>query len=497
MSACEELREYVREIAEIHSAVALGAWDQRTHMPERGAEARAKVLGRLERMAFERVVSDRMGELLAAAERDGVCSEVDQALIRVWKREHTRNRAVPPALYQKFVETTSRAETVWEKAKAASDFALFRPHLAEVVDLVREMAKLIGYRESPYDALLDEYEPGMTVAALRPLLGSLRERLVAFLKELSRGKPPRELPAGTYPLDAQKRFCRETLTWIGYDFQAGRLDDSAHPFTIGIGLGDVRVTNRYQDDDPFPGLFGALHEGGHALYGQGNDPELAWTGLAGGASFGIHESQSRFWENQIGRSLPFWRYAHPHLVRHFPGLARAKPEDVWRHVNRVEPSLIRVEADEVTYNLHICLRFELEVDLVEGRLEVDELPARWNRAMADYLGVTPPDDARGVLQDVHWSGGMFGYFPSYTLGNLYAAQIADAAERAIPGLWAKVEAGEFAPIRGWLWEEVHRHGRVFLPEDLVRRVTGSGLGAEPFLHYIRRKYGEVYGLSGP
>jgi carboxypeptidase Taq len=261
MAALHELKEYVREIGELHSAVALCAWDQRTHIPEKGAEARAKVLGRLERMAFERVVSDRMGELVAAAEREGARSEVDQALVRVWKRDHMRHRAIPPALYQKFVETTSRAETVWEKAKAASDFAMFRPHLAEVVDLVREMARLIGYTESPYDALVDEFEPGMTVSSLRPLLASLRKELVAFLKELSRGTPPQTLPAGTYPLDTQRQFCREALGWIGYDFGAGRLDDSVHPFTIGIGVGDVRVTNRYQEDEPFSGLFGALHEG--------------------------------------------------------------------------------------------------------------------------------------------------------------------------------------------------------------------------------------------
>lgn len=494
MPALQDLREYVREISELHSAVALCAWDQRTHMPEKGAEARAKVLGRLERMAFERVVSGRMGELISAAEREGAQSEVDQALIRVWKRDHMRHRAIPPELYQKFVETTSRAETVWEKAKAASDFALFRPHLAEVVDLIREMAKLIGYTDSPYDALVDEYEPGMSVSTLRPLLGGLRKELVAFLKELSRGKAPRALSASTYPLDAQRRFCHEALGWIGYDFRAGRLDDSVHPFTIGVGVGDVRVTNRYQEDEPFPGLFGALHEGGHALYGQGNDPALAWTGLSGGASFGIHESQSRFWENQIGRSLAFWRYAHPHLVRHFPSLVKTKPEDVWRHVNRAQPSLIRVEADEVTYNLHICLRFELEVELIEGRISVAQLPERWNQAMSDYLGITPPDDRSGVLQDVHWPGGMFGYFASYTLGNLYGAQITETAEREITGFWDKVQTGQLSPIREWLRENVHRHGRVYLPEELVKRVTGSGLSAEPFLRYVRAKYGEVYGL---
>ncbi|MCX7750249.1 MAG: carboxypeptidase M32 [Candidatus Bipolaricaulota bacterium] len=493
MAALPALREYVRETEEISAAAALAAWDQRTGMPEKGAEARAKVLGRLERLAFERLISDRMAELLREAEREAA-SEVDRALVRVWKRNHTRHRAIPPDLYQRFVETTARAEHVWERAKAASDFALFRPHLAEVVDLVREIARLIGYAESPYDALVEEYEPGMTASRLREILGTLRRELTAFLKELARGTPPHPLPGGRYPVDAQRRFCREALLWIGYDFSAGRLDDSVHPFTIGVGPGDVRVTNRYREEDPFSSLFGALHEGGHALYGQGVDPALAWTGLSGGASFGIHESQSRFWENQIGRSLPFWQFAHPHLVRHFPALRGTSPEDVWRHVNRAGPSFIRVEADEVTYNLHICLRFELEVELVEGRLPVDELPARWNRAMGEYLGVVPPDDARGVLQDVHWSGGMFGYFPSYALGNLYAAQLTEAAAREIPDLWGKVARGEFLPIREWLREKVHRHGQVYLPEELCRRVTGEGLSPEPFLRYVRRKYGEVYGL---
>jgi len=493
MSALQELKDYVREISEISAAAALAGWDQRTHMPPKGAEARAKVLGRLERLAFERLVSEKMAELLRAV-GETAQSEVDQALVREWKRNHTRHRAIPPDLYQRFVETTSRAEAVWEKAKAASDFAMFRPHLAEVVDLVREMAKLIGYTESPYDALIEEFEPGMTVARLRPLLAGLRKDLVALMKDLAAGKAPRELPAGAFSLDAQRQFCREALGWIGYDFEGGRLDDSAHPFTIGVAPGDVRVTNRYGERDPFSGLFGALHEGGHALYGQGMDHQLAWLGLGGGASFGIHESQSRFWENQIGRSLPFWRYAQPHLARHFPSVAKVKPEDIWRHVNRAEPSLIRVEADEVTYNLHICLRFELEVDLLEGKLTVDDLPARWNRAMNDYLGVTPPDDRRGVLQDVHWSGGMLGYFPSYTLGNLYAAQITETAVQEIPRFWESVQAGQFAPIREWLREKVHRHGRVYLPEDLAKQVTGSGLSAQPFLRYVRKKYGEVYGL---
>lgn len=495
MSALNELRGYVREMAEISAGAALAHWDQRTCMPEKGAEARARVVGRLARMSFERLVSPRMGELLAAAKGEVEDSEVDRALVRHWEREHQRYRAIPPDLYQRFVEACARAETTWEKAKAASDFPLFRPHLAEVVDLVREIAGLIGYQESPYDALVEEYEPGMTARKLRAALGELREGLVPFLTKLREdGTPPPPLPHGPFRVEAQRTLAREVLQAMGYDFTAGRLDDSAHPFTIGIGPGDTRVTNRYREDEPFSALFGALHEGGHALYEQGVDPSLAWTGLDTGASFGMHESQSRFWENQIGRSLAFWEFFRPKLVRRFRAFSRLTPEEVWRGVNRVEPSLIRVEADEVTYNLHICLRFELEVDLIEGRLRVEDLPERWNEAMREYLGVVPPNDARGVLQDVHWSGGMFGYFPSYALGNLYAAQIAAAAEREVPDFWARVRRGELGSIREWLRERIHRHGRVYLPEDLVRTVTGEGLTPRPFLHYLRAKYAEVYQL---
>ncbi len=497
MGALNDLKEYVREIGELSAASALAAWDQRTHMPEKGAEARAKVIGRLSRLAFERTISDRMGELLAQAEKelDG-SSTVERALVREWKRTYTRYKAIPPDFYQKFVETCTRAETVWEKAKAASDFAMFRPHLAEVVDMVRELTRYIGYKDSPYDALVEEYEPGMSTEKLRAVLGGLREELVPFLRELmERGQAPEPLPAGKFAVDSQRALCREALQAIGYDFSAGRLDDSVHPFTIGLGPGDTRVTNRYREDDPLPALFGALHEGGHALYDQGLAPELAWTGLDGGASFGIHESQSRFWENQIGRSLAFWRFFRIKLVRRFKSLAKFKAEDFWRAVNRAEPGFIRVDADEVTYNLHICLRFELELDLIEGRLKVEHLPQRWNEAMHKYLGVVPPDDRQGVLQDVHWSSGSFGYFPSYTLGNLYAAQFTHAAVQEIPEFWDLVAQGNFTPILGWLREKIHRHGRVYLPEELAQAVTGQGLTPRPFLQYIQGKYRAVYDLS--
>lgn len=496
MSALAELKNYIGEMVELQAAAAIAHWDARTYMPEQGVETRARVTGRLARLAFERLVSPKFGELLAQAEKElGNASEAERAMVRMGKRDHERARAIPPDFYQKFVELCTKAESVWEKAKAEANFSLFRPYLSEIVDMVREMAGMIGYKEHPYDALLEEYEPGMTTRRAAEILGELREKLVPFVKELQdRGTPPPPIPEGKYRIASQKALCREALQAIGYDFSAGRLDDSVHPFTIGLGPGDTRVTNRYNEAEPFSALFGALHEGGHALYDQGVPPELYWMGLAGGASYGIHESQSRFWENQIGRSLAFWIFFKPKMSRRFRVFARMKPEEIFRMVNKVEPSLIRVEADEVTYNLHICLRFELEVALIEGKLKVEELPERWNAAMKEYLGVVPPDDAKGVLQDVHWSGGSFGYFPSYALGNLYAAQFMEALRQDLPDLWSRVEAGDFEAILSWLREKIHRFGHMYFPEELCEKVTGAKLSPEPFLRYIQEKYSTVYRL---
>lgn len=496
MSALAELKSYVAEMVELSAAAAVAHWDARTYMPKAAVNTRARIVGKLERLSFERLISPKFGELLSQAEKElGKANEVERAMIRQWKRDHERHRAIPPELYQKFAELRTKAEAIWEKAKAEANFSLFRPYLAEIVDMVREMARLIGYKESPYDALLEEFEPGMTSRRVAEVLGGLRDKLVPFVQKLvDKGTPPPPIPEGKYRIQSQKALCEEALCIIGYDFSAGRLDDSAHPFTIGLGPGDTRVTNRYDEEDPFSALFGALHEGGHALYDQGVPPELYWVGLSGGASFGIHESQSRFWENQIGRSLAFWEFFRPRISRRFRIFAKNSPEEIWRMVNGVQPSPIRVEADEVTYNLHIAFRFELELGLIEGRLKVDELPERWNKAMKDYLGVVPPDDAKGVLQDVHWSGGSFGYFPSYALGNLYAAQFMEAMRQDLPGLWESARKGDFQPILSWLREKIHRFGRMYFPEELCRKVTGKELSPKPFLRYIEEKYTTVYRL---
>lgn len=490
MRASELLLAYVREIQELQSAVSLAYWDQRTCMPPRGDTARAAVIGRLERLAFERLISPELGVLLANADARAE-TDADRALVRYWQREHERKRAVPPDFYQQLVTTCVQAESVWERARHDSDFALFAPHLANVVDAVRRLADYLGYQDSPYDALLEEYEPGMTVARLRELLPPV----VATSTSLVRHHGQREsqanpsLDRGPYDLEAQRRLSREVLAAIGYDFSSGRLDDSTHPFTIAMSPGDVRITNRYNADDVFSGLLGALHEGGHALYDQGLPEEFNWTGLDSAASFGIHESQARLWENQVGRSPHFWHYLQPLLERHLPRLASVGPEVLAAEAARVTPSLIRTEADEVTYNLHIALRFELELGLIEGRTRVTDLPQLWQEGMQRYLGVVPRSDREGVLQDVHWAGGMFGYFPSYMLGNLYAAQLFAAVQQAHPHMWGAISQGDFSSVLGWLRAHIHRRGGALLPEELMGEATGHSLSPEPFQRYLSERYG--------
>ncbi|MFQ6053879.1 MAG: carboxypeptidase M32 [Candidatus Bathyarchaeia archaeon] len=499
MEKLQEFKDYVREMGKLGAATALLHWDQQTYIPRKGHEGRAEVIGKLARMTFELLVSPRMAEFIEELDRpevkDGL-SEQDRAMIRVLAKEHRRRKAIPPDLYEQFVVTTSRAQAVWQEARARSDFELFRPHLEKIVEFVRQFAELYGYKENPYDALIEDYEPGMTARELTGIIKRLREELVPFVRRLlDEGQRPRtDFLQGEFPIEKQEELTLRALRAMGYDFEAGRQDTTAHPFTITIGPNDVRVTTRFDPHDPLSALFGSIHEGGHALYDQGIAPELQWTGLDEGASMGIHESQSRTWENLVGRSLPFWGFFYPTMQELFPQFRAVPLDDFYRAVNLVEPSLIRVEADEVTYNMHIMLRFELEEALLNRRIEVEELPELWNGAMREYLGVVPPDDARGVLQDIHWSSGYLGYFPSYMLGNLYAAQIFAAAKREIPDLEEKIARGELLPLREWLKEKIHRHGRIYEPKELLERVTGEGPNPGHFMNYITEKFSEIYRL---
>ncbi len=497
MDTLNDYRSHLNEMNLLTSALALLSWDQETHMPSRGIAVRSEVTGQFAKRLFELSIAPDLGRAIEVLGDDDTLSEAERASVRDVGKQYRRQKAIPPELIEEFAKARSQSQAAWADARKRSDFSVFEPFLVKMVDYARRFADYYGYEEHPYDALIDDYEPGMTVRQLTAIIESLREQLVPFIERLGvEGTPPdASAIEGAFPLDGQRELSRRALELIGYDFEAGAFDEVAHPFTTAIGFDDVRVTNRFLENQVTSGLFGALHEGGHALYNQGMPKELYDLRLNGGSSNGIHESQSRMIENLLGRSRPFWKLFQPILADIFPALRNANAEALYRAVNVVAPSTIRVEADEVTYNLHIMLRAELETGLIGGEIDVASLPQRWNDAMERYLGVTPPDDAEGVLQDVHWSVGYFGYFPSYMLGNLYASQMMTRIRQDLSDLDAHIESGDVAVLVGWLRENVHQHGAIYRPDDLIQRLTGEPLNAEYFVRYIEAKFGEIYQLT--
>lgn len=496
MDTLAAYKEHLREIGKLESALALLGWDQRTNLPRKGHPARAEVIGKLTKMVFELSVSDKLGEYLEDLQgREGLTDE-ERASVRVVGKSYRRHKAIPPAFYEEYAIASSRSETVWEEAKEKSDFRLFQPHLARMIDYARRFAEYYGYEDSPYDALIEEFEPGMTSAELRTIIEPLRSELVPFIKRLQQEgrRPDDKFMQGTFPEEMQRTLSLRALTAMNYDFDAGRLDPTVHPFTTTIGPSDVRVTTRFLPHNILSGLASSMHEGGHALYDQGIPDDLRWSGLDEGASYGIHESQSRMWENLVGRSRPFWQFFAPIAGKIVPQLAPIPAEALYRAANIAEPSLVRVEADEVTYNLHIMLRFELEEGLITGRIDTADLPELWRDAMQRYLGVVPEDDARGVLQDVHWSSGLFGYFPSYMLGNLYSAQFFAAVRKEIPDLDEKIARGKLSELLAWLREKIHQYGKIYQPKELIERVTGHAPDSSHFVRYIVDKYTDIYDL---
>jgi carboxypeptidase Taq len=494
------LRDHLAPIEDLTAAAAVLAWDQETFMPEGGAEARAHQLSTLQSQAHERFASDATGELLdQAAEtiEDPESLDDDASLVRVTRRDYERARKVPSSLVAELSRATSQAKQAWTQARQADDFGAFAPHLERLVELSVEKAEAIGYDDEPYDALLEEYEPGLTTQEVASTFATLHDDLVPLVDAIAAAPQIDDAPLhGSFPQEKQQAFGEQVLADLGYDFDRGRQDVSAHPFTTSFAPGDVRITTRYDESFLPSALFSTIHEGGHALYEQGIAPALARTPLADGASLGVHESQSRLWENHVGRSRPFWRHYFPQLQDTFPdALGNTAPEAFYRAINRVEPSLIRVEADEVTYNLHVMLRFELERGLIDGSVAVNDLPRLWNEAMDETLGVVPDTDANGVLQDVHWSMASFGYFPTYTLGTLMAAQLMEAIQETLPALDERMAQGEFGPLLDWLRTHVHRHGRKLTAPRLLDRTTGADLSAAPWLRYARNKFGALYDLS--
>ena len=494
------LRDHLAPIQDLKNAAAVLAWDQETVMPDGGAEARAQQLSTLQSMAHERFAADETGELLdraAEAIDDPDAPTDDASLVRVTRRDYDRARRVPASLVAALSKATSEAKQAWKRARTEDDFTIFAPHLERLVELSVEQAEAIGYEDEPYDALLEEYEPGLRTAEVADTFATLREDLVPLVDAIADAPQLDDDPLhGSFPQDKQEAFGTQVLREMGYDDERGRQDVSAHPFTTSFAPDDVRITTRY-DEQFFPSaFFSMVHEGGHALYEQGIAPALARTPLADGASLGVHESQARLWENHIARSRPFWRQYFPRLQTTFTDtLGSTDPVRFFHAINRVEPSLIRVEADEVTYNLHVMLRFELERGLIDGSVAVNDLPTLWNEAMDDYLGVVPDTDANGVLQDVHWSMASFGYFPTYTLGTLMAAQWMEAIEDALPNLNDHIADGHFAPLLDWLRTHIHQHGRKYTAPQLLERATGAELSAEAWLRYAQKKFGTLYDLS--
>jgi carboxypeptidase Taq len=503
MTALAELKERLASIADLDAAAAVLGWDQETYMPSGAIESRAAQLTTLARMSHEAFTDERIGVLLgdAAVElADAPYDGDDASLLRVTRRDWDRATKLPAELVARLARATSLGQQAWQKARQESSFAAFAGHLEEIVALSREKAEALGFEESIYDPLLEQYEPGMTTAQLETVFAALREQLVPIVAALSPEHPEAAAQHTPPPLDrsfdahVQWDFGVAVMEDFGFDFERGRQDRSTHPFTTAFSATDVRVTTRIHEDFLPAGLFGTLHECGHGLYEQGVAPELARTPLADGASLGMHESQSRLWEILVGRSRDFWRHYYPLLRSSFPGVLEDVDVDAfYAAINTVCPSLIRVEADEVTYNLHVMLRFELEKDLLEERLAVADLPDAWNAGMKSYLGIEPDNDADGVLQDIHWSMGAIGYFPTYTLGNLMSAQIFARVLGAIPDLDAHVRDGDFADLLAWLQDNVYRHGRKFTANELLLRMGCGELSAEPWLAYIRSKYGELSG----
>jgi len=498
MSSYDKLVAHLRQGRILASCDQLLQWDQETQMPAGAAELRAEQLSVVTGIAHRHATSDALGELLErAGDEVGDDDGERTAVLREARHDFDRHRRIPPELAEEKVHTTSLARQAWINARKQNDFALFLPHFEHIVDIMRRYAEAYGYEDHPYDALIGEYERGETTASLNELLVPMRERVAALLgRILDSGKTmDASVLSRRYAVAAQAEFGRFGAESIGFDFGRGRLDTTAHPFCIGQGPLDVRLTTRYEELNVADSFYSTLHEAGHGMYEQGLPLAHYGSPLGDACSFGIHESQSRLWENHVGRSRAYWTWLFPHVREWFPEASDgASAEQYYRAINDARPSLIRVDADEVTYDLHITIRSELEEQLVAGTLAPRDIPEAWNASYARLLRIDPPSDADGCLQDVHWSAGLFGYFPTYSLGNVYAAQLFDAADRQLGGLHAQFAQGNFRPFKEWLNENIHRHGRRYLPRELIERVTGSAPTIEPMMTYLEAKFGELYSL---
>jgi len=494
----KQFLDRVKEIDASYTVQALLDWDMETQMPRRAAPYRAEQLALVAGVMHEKQTADELGNLLDQLEREGAADDPARAAnLREVRRDFDRAVKLPGELVRAIARESALAKDAWLKARSESNFDIFAPHLEKLLDLKRDVAERFGYEAEPYDALMDEYEPGALSAEVERLFDAVKAELVplvAAIKDAPR-QPDLSILERDCPVEAQAAFNHTIAEALCFEFDAGRIDVSAHPFCTSMSPMDVRLTTRYDKNYMPMSLFGIMHETGHGLYEQGLDYNHVGTPMCRAVSLGLHESQSRLWENQVGRSRAFWKHFFPKLKQAFPALADVALDDWHFAINNVRPSLIRVEADEVTYGLHIMLRFDLERRMIRNELAVRDIPQAWNDGMKQLLGITPDSDADGCLQDIHWSSGTFGYFPTYQLGNLYSAQIFQAARDALPDFDERLAAGDVRPLREWLRENIHRHGQRYRSRELIKLVTGRDPSPEPYLAYLRGKFKPLYGLA--
>ncbi len=495
----EELKKKLAKIHDVHMARSILSWDQHTKMPPKAGDIRAEQLGTLDRIAHELFIDDDIGALLEELRPYEESHDYDSdeaSLLRVTRREYAKATRVPSDLRAELTRAGAIALAAWVEARQKSDFAIFLPYLRRNVELQREYVACFPKAENDYDVLLDDFDEGMKTTEVRAVFDELKTELIPLIAEITERADAvdNSCLTGHFPVDKQRALALEVLEQLGYDHESWRLDPTVHPFAMSAATTDIRLTTRYDEGD-MHSLMAAIHEFGHGFYEAGIDPRLERTPLSQVTSMSLHESQSRMWENLVGRSLPFWKHFYPRLQAAYPGqFGDVELDEFYRAINKVEPSLIRIEADEATYNLHIILRFELEQEILDGSLDLADLPEAWNARMTEYMGVDVPDDAHGVLQDVHWSGGAIGYFPTYSLGNVISVQLWDQVRDAIPDLDQQLERGEFGELSSWLRENLHRNGRKFTSKETLERLVGGGIDSGPYLRYLKDKLGGIYGI---
>ncbi|MFW6176079.1 MAG: carboxypeptidase M32 [Thermoplasmatota archaeon] len=498
MSTFDDFMELSKKIKHLRRYQSLAGWDERTYMPEGSVEGRSDMKATLSSLIHKKLTSERMKKYLNELNKPSVHDELDEvqkAQVREMQRQFDKNYKVPDDLVREIAKTASKAQKAWERSYKKSDFQEFLPYLEKQVELYKKKAEYIDYENEPYDAHLDTYEPGLTAEKVERVFDPMKKKLSSFVERIFETDiiPGEGVFDGKkFDADAQFEISKKITKQIGFDYNQGRLDEAVHPFTIGME-DDVRITNRYNEED-LSSLFSAMHEAGHGLYEQGFPPELYGTPICNGVSMGFHESQSRMWENFVGRSREFIDYLYPMLTEHYPSLKEHSEEEYYRAINRIKPSFIRVEADEATYNLHIALRFDIELGMFRDEIEPEETKTIWENKMDDYFGIVPEDPSKGVLQDIHWSAGQFGYFPSYALGNLYAAQIFDQAQDEMNSVRDKFSDGEFSHLLDWLRDNIHQYGRQYEPEDMITKLTGERLSEDYYIEYLKDKYSPIYGL---